>query len=166
MIDRLRIVSSSGQELEYILQYNHLHAAMSDLLLSPEKRLTRLQEGYSQTAPADTAVASTVAMASADNVAANIIAGVNASLAGLRAANPIDLATLGCYEMTVAKDGIVEVYIPLELSQLVGDNKKLLPLFLTGELTLEITLAQHPCLVSSVTTPDVYELANVAYNAF
>ena len=165
LIDRLRIVSSSGQELEYILQYNHLHCALSDLLLSPEKRMTRLQEGYSQNTMGGTVLTSSVAMASADNAVANVIAGVNASLAGLRATNTVDATTIGCYEMVVAKDATVQVYIPLELSQLVGANKKLLPLFLTGELTLEITLAQHPCLVTSVTTPDTYVLSNVAYNA-
>lgn len=164
LIDRLRIVSSSGQELEYILQYNHLHACMADLLLSPEKRMTRLQEGYSSSSPGVATIASSVALGAVDN-AANIAASVNATIAGLRATNTVDSTTLGCFEMTVVKDGEVRVYIPLELSQLVGGNKKLLPLFLTGELTLEITLAQNPCLVSDVTTPAIYTLGDVAYVA-
>ena len=153
LIDRVRVIASSGQELENIMNYAHTHACLSDLLLSPEKRMSRLQEGYGVNGPMTfTACGVPAGLADVDDV-------VNATLASARP-NPL---TQGCGETVVIRNGVTQVYIPLELSQLVGANKKLLPLFLTGELTLEITLAQRPCLVADLTTPLTYQVANVAY---
>ena len=156
LIDRLRVVSASGMEVENILSYNHLHGCLSDLLLSPELRLTRAQEGYGHV-PAPTVG---TAMATADNTAVNIIAGVTASLASIVTVDPY---RLGCNEITLAPNAVCNIYIPLELSQLVGANKKLIPLFLTGELQLEITLAAYPCASSDVTKAMTYSVSNVVY---
>lgn len=154
LIGRLRVIASSGQEMENIIDYAHTHATLSDLLLSPEKRMSRLQEGYGVSGP--------LAFTAPAMVGASIVANeVNASMATLRP-NPL---TQGCGETVVVRNAVTQVYIPLELSQLVGANKKLLPLFLTGELTLEITLAQRPCMVSSVANPLTYQVANVSYCA-
>ena len=151
LIDRIRVIAASGQELENIMNYSHTHACLSDLLLSPEKRMSRLQEGYGVSGPLSYTPA---AMAGAAATAAE----VNASLATLRP----NFLSVGCGEMTVAQGATTRVYIPLELSQLVGANKKLLPLFLTGELTLEISLAR-PCMVSDVTSPQTFLVSNVSY---
>lgn len=151
LIDRIRVISAGGQELEHVPNYAHLHACLSDLLLSQEKRHARLQEGYGSGGGFRFTAVAGVLDADA----------INGGLATLRV-NP---ASLGTREMVVAKDGSTQVYIPLELSQLVGSNKKLIPLFLSGELTLEITLSARPCAVSKVTTPLTYSVSNVAYNA-
>ena len=99
LIDRLRVVSASGQEVEAILNYNHLHACLSDLMLSPEKRMTRLQEGYSTTANSFTAVAGA-------DVAA-VVASANTALASLLQ----DSKEVGCYEQVIVKDASTTIYI-------------------------------------------------------
>lgn len=157
LIDRVRVISASGQELEYIINYNHLHCALADLLLSPEKRQARLQEGYSQMGQA--AFTNLALAANPDNAAINT--GVNNVLGNMYS----DPLQMGCKELTVTQNGFTQVYIPLELSQIVGANKKLMPLFLTGEITLEITLAQYPCMVSDVAQPLTYQISNVFYCA-
>ena len=154
LIERVRIIASSGQELENIMNYGQTHAMLCDLLISPEKRMSYLQEGYSQAAqPTFT----NCGMAGAGTTAVE----VNTALRTLKS----DPVTLGCNEMSVAKDGVCQIYLPLSLSQLLGSNKKLIPLFLCGELTLEMTLASKPCIVSVNTTPQLFEVANVAYCA-
>ena len=162
LIERVRIVASSGAQIEDIMYYNQLHAYLSDVLLSSEKRQTRLQEGYSQAIVGNAVVASTP-FVSGDNIIANITAGITASLNSLTSTITYDPTSVGCSEMSVAQTTSTTVYIPLELSQLVGSNKKLLPLFLTGELQLEITLAARPCMVSSITSPLTFEVSNVSY---
>lgn len=162
LIDRIRIISASGAELENIMCYGTLHATLSDLLLSPEMRMSRLQEGYSRETPITLSAATAmVAVLPAAPTLAEVNTGLNLYTSRLISNKP---QTLGCYEMTVAKDTKVEVYIPLELSQLVGANKKLIPLFLTGELTLEITLHPNPCFVSGEAVTS-YQLSNVNYCA-
>lgn len=160
LIDRIRIISASGQELENIMHYNHLHATLSDLLLSPEMRMSRLQEGYSQGVPLSVTAVATIAGGAAPT-GEQIATGLNAGLRLVSAGKP---ENLGCFEKVVAIGSTVDIYIPLELSQLVGANKKYLPLFLSGELTLEITLHPTPCLLSQAAVTS-YELSNVNYCA-
>ena len=159
LVDRVRVLSSGGQELENIMQYNHLHGCLSDLLLSPEKRMTRLQEGYG-TVGTPTFVVPVVGGA-ANPAHTDVELGIAAALATLKTTSPLQV---GCDEVKVAQNGSVTIYLPLELSQLVGANKKLLPLFLTGELTLEITLAQQPCALA-VANAQAFTVSNVMYCA-
>lgn len=155
LISRIRVISASGHEIENIMYYNHLHAALSDLSLDENKRLTRLHEGYSSKpklviAPLPDPVTTATANAA-----------INAVVNGL-----FDSTLVGCNELKVAKNDSTNLYLPLELSQIVGHNKKLIPLFLTGEIILEITLADRPCMMSDITVPEQkYEVSNVSYNA-
>jgi hypothetical protein len=173
LIQRLTIrADSTGSELEDINYYHQIHAALSDLMLSPEKRFSRGEQCFGNKgvfpATADIAAYARTNVAGVDLAAA--IVSVNAELTKV-AASLVNAQTgsanygsayLGCDEVTIADGATQTVVLPLDLSSLLGPNaKKMLPLFLSGGILLEITLNKYP--FSTVdNTAITYELNNVA----
>ena len=131
LIKHMRVISSQGVDLENIREYWQIHAALSDLLLSGDNRDSRQHEGYGS------AVIESLAAVGATAAAEVVLlrAGYDASRANQNCTN----------ELTVAPNQSVTLCIPLELSSSIGSGqKKLLPLFLMGEITLELELNAFP----------------------
>jgi hypothetical protein len=110
---------------------------MSDLLLSGENRYVRQMEGYGshKFTPAGAFVA-------AANPAAPTAIEVAAEAVLLRKALNDAVVNQQCLnELEVAPNTEVTLCIPLELSTLVGQaQQKILPLWMMGEVVIEITL--------------------------
>ena len=122
LIEHLRVLTRGSEPLENIQNYDKVHSVMSDLLLSPENRYVRQEQGYgNHTIPA---------LPDGSNAAA-VLAAVQAAAANQQCLN----------ELTVAPNGEVTLCIPLELSCTVGGaQQKLLPLWMMGEVLVEIQL--------------------------
>ena len=159
-----RVLSSFGPDMENIRDYYQIHAAMSDLLLSPENRLVKKEQGYGHNT-----IPTPVAQADAAG-AAYTIPEVLAEVNKLRSVitdgyevtlNGIQINGSQCSnELTVGPGEKVTLCIPLDLSASIGmAAKKLVPLFLMGTLTLEIEL--NPLAVFNC---DPFVAPNVANN--
>lgn len=139
LIEHLRVLTRGSEPLEHIAHYDKIHSLLADVNLSAENRLVRLQEGYSTNAtPIVAAAAATVGNAFNE-------ATLNEELAKLRAGLVShDKASLKCVnelEVDVGAGSSVTLCIPLDLSATVGGAaKKLLPLWMMGEVTIELQL--------------------------
>ena len=136
LIRHFRVIASQGIDLENIRDYWQVHAGMADLLLSPENRYVRQEQGYgSQKIPAAGAFTAYTALGATT-------AELTAEAGKLRAVLSAALANQQCVnELDVPAGATVTICLPLELSASLGSaQKKLLPLFLMGELTIEIEL--------------------------
>ena len=179
---RVRIIADKGGDLENILYYGFNHACVADGVLDPAKRLTRKEQGYGSYGLAlgglplvvAAATDATRLVAVAADAAANQVAiraafvEVNANLALLAAARNTSVVSsshLGCDETRIAFGQTQTFCVPLDLSALLGPSqKRFLPLFLTGGLTLEITLDPNGPMTSGPTRP-LFDIANVQYHA-
>lgn len=122
LIEHLRVLTRGSEPLENIQHYDKIHSLMSDLLLSGENRYTRQQEGYGS---------HKIPTVSADANAAALAAAVNTAAVNQQCLN----------ELTVAPGASVTLCIPLELSCTVGGaQQKLLPLWMMGQVDIEIQL--------------------------
>ena len=165
LIKRLRIVSQQGgMDLEDIREYWQIHASMSDLLLAPDNRSVRVEQGYGyNSTPVPAAFVGAVG---GNPTAAEFLAESgkvrNALTAGALVGGNGSICT---NELTVARNASVTLAFPLELSALLGTaQKKFLPLFLFGDIILEIEL--NPVCVSNVTdVAPVWSISNVEYHA-
>lgn len=151
---RVRIIADKGSDLENILYYNATHAAMSDLVLGPEARAARVEQGYGTYGQ----------IASVDA----IDLGTTTALANLtkKLRNTATAAKYwGCDEVSIAQNGTQTFCVPLDLSALLGPSqKKFAPLFLMGGLTLEITLDPNGPMNSAQSAP-VFNIKNVEFHA-
>ena len=118
-IARMRISSaSSNADLEDIRFYGQLHAALSDMAMSLPQRFSRLHEGYGS-----------------GGLLKPFASGFSD---GVGVGEPSIAAGHQSYTFS----------IPI-LSSIIGVNsKKYFPLFLSGQITLEIELAPYPTFVS------------------
>ena len=165
LIARIKIVADSGKEAELINYYNLNHAVISDIVLGPMQRATKLQEGYG-----------TWGKKPVLQTHANYdLAGAHAALAGGEI--EINMALLsaygetataapywGCDEATILPGNTQTFCLPLDLSSILGPTqKRFWPLFLQG-LRLEITLDPYgPC--STLVTPPKFEVSTVMFCA-
>jgi len=157
LIEHIRILTRGSEVLENIQHYNQIHCVMSDLLLSGENRLVKEEQGYGNPSIPALAVPllpSADVLVAAENVAAGFPAVVAATAVAFtvgpivlelaKLGNQINAARLGqqCLnELTVAVGGVVTLCLPLELSCTVGGaQQKLLPLWMMGEVVIEIQL--------------------------
>ena len=159
LIYRLRVISdSSGMDLENILYYGHTHCMISDLTLSPPERASRLEQGYGTNGFIPQAAANVVADTTAK--VANMVNQV-ANCRTTKTQSPY----LGCDELAMAQNIAQSVCLPLDLSCILGPaQKKFLPLFLSGGLTLEITLDPYG-VNSSLNSAPIFDIANVQFHA-
>ena len=140
IIQNLRVLTRGSEPLENIQEYDKLHSLVSDLLLSPENRLVRTQEGYGTNAtPIIDAPVVAVAVptkAEFDTQIANLYAGLtNHGKASLKCVNELELAPNG------NPGDSTTICIPIELSATVGSaQEKLLPLWMMGEIVIELQL--------------------------
>ena len=150
LISRMRIMSKSGGgDIEDIRQYAYLHSMLSDLQLSVPERHTRYHEGfgcagmYPNGMPAFTVAAQTAgAWLAGGAVVAGQVAGALAAQAAINVAavGAVSATALGTQEPEILVNGTFTAVLPL-LSSVLGSNAtKYLPLFLTGEVVLEIEL--------------------------
>lgn len=138
VIGRLRLISrSGGVDLEDIREYAHLHAILSDVQYSPIKRFQlKYSEGYGNAGAGFSGAITAQA-------AGNVVAAQNAFSASAETS-----IKFGTNEITLANDTSHTFCIPL-LSSLIGQGQqKYIPLFLTGQLDLELELYPN-CLFGS-----------------
>ena len=159
LIYRMRVISdTTGQDLENILYYGQAHCMISDLTLSPAERASRLEQGYGTNG----AIPQLAANVAADS-GPKVIALVN-QVANCRTTK-FQSPFLGCDEIFMSQNIPQTICLPLDLSCLLGPaQKKFLPLFLCGGLTLEITLDPFG-VNSSAATPPIFNISNVQYHA-
>ena len=114
-IARMRLSSqSSNADLEDIRFYGHLHAALSDMCMSTAQRFSRTHEGY------------------------------GCGFVNRPSPGGVIPDSVGTMEPMIASGSSITFTIPI-LSSLIGANsKKYLPLFLTGQIVLEIEIAVAP----------------------
>lgn len=167
LIDTFRVLNDS-QALEDIRHYDKLHSLLSDANLSPENRLSRLQEGYASNAlPIIDAAVSVGDAFNKDTL--------NTELGKLRAGLiNHSKASLKCVdELEVGPGQSVTICLPLDLSCLVGgQQKKLLPLWMLNNLVIEWTLNKNAVFnvsggnaaALSATAP-TFEISNVEFHA-
>ena len=126
LIEHIRVLKNSAP-LENIQHYDKIHSVMSDLLLSPENRYVKQEQGYgNHTIP--------LLGAGADDAA--VLAAVQAASNNQQCLNELEVAPT-----TDAANNVVTLCLPLELSCTVGGGQqKLLPLWMMGEIVIEITL--------------------------
>ena len=126
IIQRIRLVSASGGDLEDIRNYGYLVSMLSDLHYSLHQRFTKSYEGYGYQGITNGGVAAQVGGAA-------VVAQV--------ASAAVTETSIGTGETTMANNGSTTVILPI-LSSLIGTSaRKYLPLFLTGQIMLEIELA-------------------------
>ena len=124
VIQRIRLISASGGDLEDIRHYGYLVSMLSDLQYSLYQRFTKSYEGYGYNGVVYPAI----------SAGAQIVANQIAIPA-------VTEASLGTGEISMANNTGVTVILPI-LSSLIGTSaRKYLPLFLTGQIMLEIELA-------------------------
>jgi len=151
---RVRVIADKGSDLENILFYNHCHAAISDLVLGPEKRATRAEQGYGNWGACTTTNA--VDLGTAEALANQLKVLRNTSTAA---------PYWGCDEVSIAQGGTQTFCLGLDLSTLLGPGqKRFLPLFLMGGLTLEITLDPYGPMNSNASAP-LFNIKNVEFHA-
>jgi len=174
---RVRVISDKGGDMENILYYGVNHAAMADCLLDVNKRLTRAEQGFGawgtsfQAAPvvpiytvATTAIAANTVVAIQAAVT-ELETAINASCAARTNTTPLASSSLGCDEVSIAAGNTQTFCVPLDLSCLLGGGqRKMLPLFLTGGFTLEITLDPLGIMTNKDTQP-LFTVQNVQYMA-
>lgn len=165
LIYRLRVISdNTGQDLENILYYNHAAVMCADLMLSPAQRASRFEQGFG--------AYGTVPQLAANVDGAAAVAAVVLAVQQLTAARSNEYGSkfLGADEMTIpsttANSGNMQtICLPLDLSSLLGASaKKLIPLFLTSGITLEITIDPFAVSSSAATQPQ-FLIQNVGYHA-
>ena len=120
----IRIISKSGSDLEYLREYAQLHAMLSDIQLSTDERLTRSAfEGYGYNGV----------------LRGPVLAGAGI-VAGQLAIPAITGTSLGTDEVVMANNGTATFCLPLLSSILGSAAQKYWPLFLSGDLMLELVL--------------------------
>ena len=175
LIQRIRIYSKSGGgDLEDVRNYGQLVNMLSDLQYGLNERFTKSHEGYGSGGFMPSALPEikerlydikTNADGKIDTFALYGGAGVRSLLAEQVASATSAGATassLGTKEPTIAAAGVRTVCIPL-LSSLIGSGgQKYLPLFLTGELVLEIELAHGTGTYSTVNVEQEFKISDVS----
>lgn len=165
LIYRLRVISdNTGQDLENILFYNHCAVMCADLMLSPAQRASRFEQGFGAYGVVPQLAANV------DNGAA--VGAVVLAVQQLTSARTNEYGSkyLGADEMiipatTANSANMQTICLPLDLSSILGASaKKLIPLFLTSGITLEITIDPYPVSSSAQTQPN-FLLQNVGYHA-
>ena len=173
IIEHMRILCK-GVELENIQNYHQVHGCMSDLNLSSEVRQVRsVREGYG-TNPLtfiddmkefDLSL-NAVNMDNVNRELNKIYTAINLTTddASLKCVNELLIAPT----TDASGNNMVTVCLPLELSSVLGSSqKKLLPLWMLGEVTLELTLNKncvfHPFDVAGATAP-TFNVKNVEYH--
>ena len=143
VIQQLRTISTSGHELENIDKYARLYTSLADALLDTSARLTLAGQGYGYHGILRTA-----------QVVANPVVAV--------ANDGVSEKTLGTSELTLTTGASATFFLPL-LSSVIGySQKKYLPLFLCGQITLELAFASayRPYTIEANPT-GTYEISNV-----
>ena len=160
-IRRLRVVAqSSGVDLENLYEYQYLHSMLSDLKLSPEKRTSfhGICEGYGSVGSVN-GLFSNFDFAAADALI-NRGTGI---VTGQFAVNVLPQAA-GSGETGIAAGQAHTFSVPL-LSGIVGSlNPKYLPLFLTGDLLLQLEIGDGPVYMGA-DTPRNFSITDVEYHA-
>jgi hypothetical protein len=165
---RVRVIADKGSDLENILYYNQTHAAMADLILGPEARAARVEQGYGTYGPKPLVL--TAANYAAGTAAANQVAAaleIRNALALLQTTGVTATSAKywGCDEVSIAQNGTQTFCVPLDLSALLGPSqRKFAPLFLMGGVTLEITIDPNGPMSSNASAPQ-FNLKNVEYHA-
>ena len=153
-IRSLRFTSKhGGQDLEFCPRYDQTHAALSDLQLSLNERFSRRHEGYGLNGFYTPAI---VAQAAGGVVA------VQPAVAASTANN------IGTGEITLADGASCTVCLPLMSSLFGADQKKYLPLFLTGEIMMEIVFQSGTILDNAAAAAgraSDFEISNVEFHA-
>lgn len=185
VIKRLKITSKSGgEDIENINEYGNLYNMLADLQLGWNYRATtgNMVEGFgngSNFAPAAQPAVSvqgaktwaqlqaslglTVGIAGACVIAAPPVAetAISAQVASLAVGTaPI---SIGINEPSLASGASATFCLPL-MSSVIGQmNSKYLPLFMTGDIQLEIELHPRPCFtaIGDVAQPVIYTISNV-----
>ena len=134
-ISRIRITSqSSNQDLEDIRHYNQLHALLSDATMGLNTRFTKSYEGYGYGGFLQKGRSPVVAQVASANGAVAKQDEIKEDLTGSTA------ESMGFNEPTFGAGTGGTFCIPL-ISSLIGTSaKKYLPLFLTGQIMLEIEI--------------------------
>lgn len=131
LISRMRITSKSGGvDLEDIRYYSFLHAMMADLQMGSGQRVAKYNEGYGTRgiySPAQQAQ----------------VAG-QPNTANQPAYGGCDYSSIGTDELKVLAGDYHTTFLSLTSSLIGTSAQKYLPLFLIGELMLEIELNQFP----------------------
>jgi hypothetical protein len=141
VIQRMRLVSASGGDLEDIRHYGYLVNVLSDLQYSLHQRFTKSYEGYGYSGITRGAVVAQVGGATL------YAEGAAGQLAYTVVAQPVLAAvsetSIGTGELSLANGASATIMLPI-LSSLIGSQaKKYLPLFLTGQIMLELELANN-----------------------
>jgi hypothetical protein len=172
VIKRLKITSKSGgEDIENINEYGNLYNMLADLQLGWNYRATtgNMVEGFgngSNFAPASQpAVALQAGLTNAQLTTAvglnNAVACISAQvLSNAVGTNPI---SIGINEPTLASGASATFCLPL-MSSVIGQlNNKYLPLFLTGDIQLEIELHARPSFttIGDVAEPVKYSITGV-----
>ena len=145
-IQRIRLTSASGGDLEDIRNYGYLVNVLSDLQYSTAQRYTKTMEGYGYAGLLTPTIA--VQAGGAAVVAQAAFIGANEN-------------SFGTGEPAVTNAAQVTVFLPI-MSSLIGTSaRKYLPLFLIGPLTLEIEFASgySPYVTLNATTG--YQVTNI-----
>ena len=130
LIQSIRI-TANGNDLEFIRNYGHLHNVLSNLKLSPAKRVSR-NEGFGTNGCGYTPETCAIAQAGAPPAGAFVPGGAQTNHVR------VDGNNYGNGETIIPNNGVVNVQLGL-LSSILGTNaEKYIPLFLIGMLTLEI----------------------------
>ncbi len=189
VIQRMRLTSKSGgMDLEDIRNYGQLVNMLSDLQYGNQQRFCKSEQGYGYggllsapyaaqpasnaqtvaqlatslglTLGAPGAVTAFTALGAGAGAAANVA--IPAIIAQDASAGNSETA-LGCGEFSMANNGYFTAVLPL-LSGLIGAGaSKYLPLFLTGDLMLEIELASSykPYVSASDAANGGFKIQNV-----
>lgn len=147
----VRIISKSGSDLEFLREYAQLHAILSDIQLSTDERLTRSAcEGYGFNGVLRNAVA-------AQEEKKDVVAQV--------ASPAITGTSLGTGELVLANNGTATFCLPLLSSILGSAAQKYWPLFLSGELMLELTLNSHASFCDTAAGARAFNITECVYHA-
>jgi hypothetical protein len=145
----VRVLSRNSDPLENIQDYDKLHSLLSDILLSPENRLVRQQEGYGNNSTP--IVAAPVSVGDAFNMG-TINAQITKLYAGLINHGNASLKCVN--EVEVAPGQTVTLCLCLELSATVGgQQQKLLPLWMMTGVSIEFRLNKDA--IFNVPTADI-----------
>jgi hypothetical protein len=136
LFNRIRVLSKSGgADLEDYREHDQTHCMLSDLCLTNQERFTRAHEGYGYSGLYQPAAAT-------QSTATSLCTG----------------------EPSIAQNGSFVCVLPLLSSLLGAGQSKYLPLFLTGELILELQLNSNAVFGTNADVAK-YSLLNVEYHA-
>ena len=160
-IQSIRVISrSGGVDLENIRYYNKLVAMLSDLQLNDTDRAAPYHEGYGAGNRAN--VPLLVSVVAVADTAAAVKVKLDLMLAEINKTSKSDY--MGTNEPIIATTESMDFYLPLLSAVLGTAQSKYLPLYLCGQIDLEIQLANFPTISVTNDSAPSFEISNVSFD--